>query len=367
MKKGKYFVHIKDGKLAFDKNIIFSDNIIITNDNEKKFFTVNQRSYKGKLRISIEDGNILVINDIPLETYLESVVPTKVMPIWPDEAIKAQAVAARTYALYSKMTANTSYDLKATDSELRYLGTGKEIEKNDITKLVQATAGEYLVDNYGRPINAISTSSSGGRTEAVEGFAYLQSVKDFDEDSPDNKWEKRVSPFILQNYLEQGGHAIGKLKSILLSPMNEKGSDRSISGRVRYLIVTGDKGSAKLSGEEIAKLMDLPSSLFDLKTGVPAPEKMDIPVLTNYGYEVGSKEMPIKVNESDKPVWSDLRKAYHLIGDDKEEQLTFKGKARGHGCGLSSWGARGMANADEKTKYKDILKHYYPGTTLIAN
>lgn len=365
LKKGKYFIHIVDGRLAFDKKLVYSENVILTNDNEKKSFTVNQRDYKGKLRISVEDGNILVINDLPLETYLESVLPTKVMPIWPDEAIKAQAIAARTYALYCKMNADTTYDLKAIDSELRYIGTGKDVEKSEITKLVQATAGEYLVDYKGNPINAITTSSSGGRTEAVEGFYYLKSVKDFDGDSPDYKWEKRVSPLILHNYVEQGGHAIGKLKSILLSPMNEKGSDRYASGRVRYLILTGDKGSAQITGVELASILDLPSTLFDVKTGVPVPEKMDIPVLTDYGYEIGSKEMPIKVNESDKPVWSNLRKSYHILGEDKDEVLTFKGKARGSGSGLSVWGARGMVNEDETITYEKILAHYYPGTKLV--
>ncbi len=365
LKKGKYFVHIVDGKLAFDKKQVFSDNIILTNDSLVKAFTVNQRDYKGKLRISVENDNLLVINDVPLETYLESVVPTKIMPIWPDEAIKAQAVAARSYALHCKENSDAVYDLKATDSELRYLGTGKDVEKQAITKFIKETAGEYLVGVNGKAIYAITTSSSGGQTEAVDGYYYLKSVKDFDEDCPDNKWEKRVSPYILQNYVEQGGHPLGKLKSILLSPMDEKGSDRNESGRVRYMILTGEKGSAKLTGAELAKLLDLPSTLFDVKTGVPVPEKMDIPMVTEYGFEYGTKEMPIKVNESDKPVWSNLRKSYHIIGGDKDEMLTFKGKASGSGSGLSVWGARGMANADETTTYKNILAHYYPGTKLV--
>lgn len=263
------------------------------------------------------------------------------------------------------MQADTIYDIKAIDPELRYEGTGKNIEKTAITKLISATAGEYLVDYKDYPINAVTTSSSGGQTEELEGYYYLKSVKDFDEDSPDNKWEKRVSPYILHNYVEQGGHSIGKLKSILLSPMYEKGNDRYASGRVRYLILTGDKGSAQVQGKELADILDLPSTLFDIKTGVPAPEKMDIPILTDYGYEIGSKEMPIKVNESDKPVWSNLRKSYHLLGDDKDEVITFKGKGRGNGVGLSVWGARGMVEADDTTTYVKILAHYYPGTRLV--
>ena len=149
LKKGKYFVHIVDGKLAFDKKMVLSSKVVLINDDEKKPLGVNHREYKGNLRISVDDGNILVVNDIPLETYLESVLPTKTMPIWPDEAIKAQAVAARSYALYSKTASKGKYDLKALDQEVPYLGTGKDIERDAITKLIKATAGEYLVSANG--------------------------------------------------------------------------------------------------------------------------------------------------------------------------------------------------------------------------
>lgn len=365
LKKGKYFVHIDEGKLAFDKKNAFSGSVLLVNEDASKLFSVNHRDYKGKLRISIDDGNILVVNDIPLETYLESVLPAKTMPIWPDEAIKAQAVAARTYALYRRNNSKEKYDLKAQDSEMTYWGTGKDIEKSAITKFIKATSGEYLVDRNGKPIYAVTTSSSGGRTEAVEGFYYLQSVKDFDEDSPECKWEKRVSPYILQNYVEQSGHEIGKMTGVFLSPMNQKSSDRSESGRVLSLVISGEKGSARISGKEIANILNLPSTLFELKTGVPIPEKVDLPIANVYGYEIGSKEMPIKINEIDKPVWSDLKSSYHILGGGNDEQLIFKGKGRGNGSGLSAWGARGMVNADECVTYKKILAYYYPGTVLV--
>ena len=367
LKKGKYFVHIVDGKLAFDKKMVLSSKVVLINDDEKKPLGVNHREYKGNLRISVDDGNILVVNDVPLETYLESVLPTKTMPIWPDEAIKAQAVAARSYALHSKTVSKGKYDLKALDQEVPYLGTGKDIERDAITKLIKATAGEYLVSANGKPIYALTTSSTGGRTESMQGYSYLQSVQDFDEDSPDNKWEKRVSPFLLHNYVERSGHEIGKMTSIFLSPMGDKADDRTESGRVKYMIISGDKGTVKLTGQEIADILNLPSTLFDVKTGVPVPEKIELPIANVYGYEIGKKEMSIKINESDKPIWSDLKRAYHIVGEDKDEQLVFKGKARGNGVGLSSWGARGMANSDEKITYRDILNHYYPGTKLNYN
>ncbi len=365
LKKGKYFVHIEDGKLVFDKKLTLSGDVLFLNEDNKSILSVNHRDYKGNIRVSVDDGYLLVINDIPLETYLESVVPTKTMPIWPDETIKAQVVAMRTYALYRKRLSQEKYDLKANDPDMCYLGIGKDIEKEAITKMIHATSGEYIIDNSGQVINAVTTSSSGGRTESVSGYYYLQSVQDFDDDSPDGKWEKRVSPYILHNHIEQSGHEIGKITSILLSPINDRGSDRTESGRVRYIVVSGEKGTVKISGKEVAELLNLPSTLFDIKTGVPVPEKMELPIANVYGYEIGHKEMRIKINESDKPVWSDLRNSYHLLGEDKDEQLIFKGKARGCGSGLSAWGARGMANADESITYKKILEYYYPGTTLV--
>ena len=122
---------------------------------------VNQRSYKGFLQVQAEQGKLLIVNHLDLEQYLASVLPAKTMVVWPDEGIKAQAIAARSYALYNKrLNRGKQYDLTANDQELPYEGTGPRIEKASITKLIGATRGQYLVDAQGLPIEAVTTSSS---------------------------------------------------------------------------------------------------------------------------------------------------------------------------------------------------------------
>ena len=312
----------------------------------------------------------MVVNRLPLEDYLASVLPAKTMSVWPDEVIKAQAVAARSYALYKMQHSDKAYALLATDRELPYGGTGKRIEKDAVTKLIQATKGQYLVDAYGNAIEAVTTSSTGGRTESALNLwgtpvSYLQSVEDYDSDSPEYTWERRVSPAFLEGLLAQRGYAAGKLTSIRLSPLDDAGVDRTPTGRVKYIILSGEAATVKISGDELVELLELNSALFELETGTPVPETLKVPIEDHYGMEIGSKDIDIKVNESKRPVWKNLVRSYHLLGGGKEEKIIFHGKGKGSGLGLSAWGARGLANADAKATYKTILAHYYPGIQLV--
>ena len=293
------------------------------------------------------------------------------MVVWPDEGIKAQAIAARSYALYQKrLHRDKQYDLTANDQELPYEGTGPRIEKAGITKLIMATRGQYLVDAQGLPIEAVTTSSSGGLTEAASGawgreISYLKSVADYDSDSPDFQWEYRATPALLEGQLAQRGYTVGKLNSVRLSPLDMPDEDRTATGRVRYLILSGSAGTVKISGAELAEIIGLKSTLFDLETGTPPPETLKVPIEDRYGFEVGSKDIDIKVKEDERPVWNRLLRSYHLLSGGKEEKIIFHGKGRGTGLGLSAWGARGMVVNNEKITASQILQHYYPGTHLV--
>ena len=74
--------------------------------------------------------------------------------------------------------------------------------------------------------------------------------------------------------------------------------------------------------------------------------------------------MPIDINTGDENIWKNIRQACHFISGDKNERLIFKGSARGEGHGLSTWGAKGMAD-EKEANYREILAHYYPGTSLV--
>ena len=371
MPKGKYFIHAQQGKLFFDDNNVFGEELIVAAAAGKQSPQINKRSYKGDFQLRAEQGDkLLVVNRLPLEDYLASVLPAKTMAVWPDEVIKAQAVAARSYAMYNMQQSKNAYALLATDKELPYEGTGKRIEKDAVTKLIQATKGQYLADAYGSAIEAVTTSSTGGRTESALNLwgtpvSYLQSVEDYDSDSPEYTWERRVSPAFLEGLLAQRGYAAGKLTSIRLSPLDDAGVDRTPTGRVKYIILSGEAATVKISGDELVELLGLNSALFELETGTPVPETLKVPIEDYYGMEIGSKDIDIKVNESKKPVWKNLVRSYHLLGGGKEEKIIFHGKGKGSGLGLSAWGARGLANADAKATYKTILAHYYPGAKLV--
>ena len=371
MPKGKYFIHAQQGKLFFDDNNVFGNEAFVAAAAGKSSPQINKRSYKGDFQLRAEQGDkLLVVNRLPLENYLASVLPAKTMVVWPDEVIKAQAVAARSYAMYKMEQSKNAYALLATDKELPYEGTGKRIEKSAVTKLIQATKGQYLADAYGRAIEAVTTSSTGGRTESALNLwgtpvSYLQSVEDYDSDSPEYTWERRVTPAFLEGLLAQRGYAAGKLTSIRLSPLDDAGVDRTPTGRVKYIILSGEAATVKISGDELVELLGLNSALFELETGTPVPETLKVPIEDYYGMEIGSKDIDIKVNESKKPVWKNLVRSYHLLGGGKEEKIIFHGKGKGSGLGLSAWGARGLANADAKATYKTILAHYYPGAKLV--
>lgn len=366
--KGKYFLNVKDGKLTMGEQA-FGEQITINRFEGKSLPRINKRRYAGSLVAKVQGDRLLINNVVNLELYLCSVLPSKTMPIWPDEAIKAQAIAARSYAQYMMwQNQNSAYDITANDKELAYQGTGAE--KAAISKFIKATAGQILVDNAGNPVQAVTTSSTGGRTASAKEVwgrevSYLQSVEDYDSDSPEYKWEYHASPIMVRNFLEQNGYAVGKLESIRLSLLEEPDIDRSATGRVNYLIIAGDAGVVKVSGLQLMRLLSLNSTLFDVETGVPVPDTLNVPITNYYGMQIGSKDINIKVKDQGEPVWKNVIRSYHLLSGGKEEKITFRGKGKGEGVGLSVWGARGMANASSKNTYKKILAHYYPNTSLV--
>lgn len=366
MAPGKYFVHEQEGRLVFDDQHSFDAAVTVSVAEHASLPLVNKRGGYGVYRIYAQSRQLLVVDELDVEQYLTCVLPAKTMPIWPDEVLKAQTIAARSYAYHAiEQPAHSLYDLRSIDEELRYYDVGKRVEKKDITRIIFETRGTYLVDDEGRAIYAVSTDSSGGQTEALEKYPYLVNVKDYDQDSPDSTWEKRLSPFIVQNLLEQRGFTVGKLETVCLSPENAPGPDRSDTGRVVYMVFIGAQGSAKVGAKELKELLDLPSNLFDVKTGVPMPDTLKVNIENGYGMVVGSKDIAINLKDREGAVWKNLVRSYHIVGNSKEEKITFFGRGKGLGYGLSAWGARGYYNlAPESTSYGDILRYYYPGTEL---
>jgi stage II sporulation protein D len=372
---GRHFISVKGGSLYADKKKLSGRQASLVAADAKYPLQINRRKYRGALTAVVNEGgkNLNVINILPVEQYLYGVVAKEVMPLWPDEAIKAQAVAARSFALYHINNPKyPNFDIKATDMGQVYGGI--EAEHANTTKMVDATRG--LVATYdGEPIQAFFHSSSGGYTESAANvwgrdIPYLQAVKDYDQDSPNYEWKKEFTKTQLEKLLSQGGYRVGELKGIRLLPRAEAPSkwspDRGTSGRVKRITFRGSKNSVTLTGSQVRSLLGLNSTLFEVYIGAEEPDSINVDIKNSYGFKVGEKTIPIdkKTNRKTSSTIGDLR----LFSDVKGEKVFFVGNGWGHGVGLSQWGARGMAMQKtarrKKNYYRTILSHYYKGIEI---
>mgnify|MGYP000014199879 CR=1 FL=1 len=278
-------------------------------------FTLNGRRYRGALELRHKGGGLTAVNIVPVDDYLRSVVPEEMPVDWPAEAIKAQSVAARSFALASRgRHAGEGYDLCTTTHCQLYTGTAAE--KSASNAAIKATRGEVLTYG-GKPIEALFHTDSGGMTENSEDVwgshvSYLRAAKD--TPTKTMPWTKTISRVDLERKLAAKGHDIGKVRSLALSPLaiGRAAKDRTASGRVKTMTVKGTKSTATLSGTTWRSLLGLKSTLFDAKLA--------------------------------------------------KDMVTFTGYGSGHGLGISQWGAERMAARG--ASYAEILHHYYTGTTL---
>ena len=264
------------------------------------------RSYRGRIRVINDGGRLLVVNEVGLEDYLKGVLPGEVPASFPVEALKAQAVSARTYAL-AHLGSHKYYDLCATAQCQVYKGANAETPVHN--QAVEATRG--LVLGYGgKPIDAVYHADSGGRTASAgeawgRDLPYLAVREDpFTISRP---WSVTVTPERLAQAMAALGAGIGpagKIEAVKYSP----------SGRIARLRVTGSGGTRILEGNQLTRIM---SAL-----GLPSTQ----------------------ARFSGSGPW------------------VFSGRGNGHGVGMSQWGARGFAMAG--WNFASILAYYYPGAQI---
>ncbi|MDO7908078.1 SpoIID/LytB domain-containing protein [Paenibacillus sp. JX-17] len=120
----------------------------------------SKRTYRGDLELSILSGQLAVVNELPIEQYLYSVVGAEVYSSWPAESLKAQAVAARSYALAQGMKFTIA---NVVDTTLSQAYNGMSSENAAVSKAVDATEGEVLINN-GKVVEAVFSSNAGGVT-----------------------------------------------------------------------------------------------------------------------------------------------------------------------------------------------------------
>ena len=395
LEKGKYFIAANQGIIKLGDRQLASGTVLEIAEKEDKdqqkdkdkntglsstavprhLFTVNRQEYRGTLIIYLtNDGkNLTIVNRVPMEYYVNSVLGPKSSPIWPDEAVKAQAVAVRSLAWYYKKNPESNlFAMRAVEPEAFYGGIRNE--NKNITAIAAQTAGQVLYYN-GSPAMTFTCESSGGKTVSAsevlqKNIPYLQAVEDYDTDCPSFTWEKKIQAVTISRLLEQGGHRLGRLRGYRISDSEKPDQkDRYPSGRVKTIYWQGEFGSVTMTGQELADMLALSSNWFDVYITDPVPQKLDVSIENSEGMEIGKKQIPIEVKGREKSAWKSAIPGYHFLEGTNEETILFKGKGIGRGLGLSKWGAKGMADeAPEKAEnyYKTILQHYYPGTNLVS-
>lgn len=278
------------------------------------YLQVNGRPYRGLVEIRrAAPLRLTVVNELDLEAYLYGVVRSEMDPRWPAEALRAQAIAARSLAVYSAgRFAAEGYDVRSTTDTQVYGGVAAEDSRT--TAAVDATRG-VLMTFDGRAVFAAYHTDSGGATESSEFVwgtmrPYLRGVADpHSRDAPNHEWTLRMDHVTLAERLARAGRPVGLLRRVEVAAT-------SPSGRVLALRLIGTGGAVEVRGTDFRNLLGvgvLRSTLFSVRS----------------------------------------------VGDDVVE---FAGRGFGHGVGMSQWGARGQAAAGRDAV--EILKYYYTGVTV---
>ena len=342
---------------------------------------VGKKRYSGKLNLFILDSEILLVNVLGIEKYLSSVVGSEMPAKWPLEALKAQAIASRTYAL--KQKGNSLYDIDSTNKNQVYSG----LEARTYKTARAVTSTRSLVLTYkNKLINSLFHSSSAGMTENSENvwgnkYPYLSSVKDFDQTNPKLRWEKRFSNEQLQKLFPR----IGGIRQIQILNITN-------TGRVKNVKIFGDYGSDQISGVDIRKRMNLRSTFVrfkfiedsETKSNKLNPELIYTNKLENepliYAVKAGDSLIDIantydvnvleiiSLNNIKDPSLINIDQRLliprHIVDKTSLEDkiLVVLGNGSGHGVGMSQWGARYMASKGQKAER--ILKHFYKGVRI---
>lgn len=378
-------------------NIFFSS---FNRDEHCEMIKIDKKPYRGMIGFKIlENSKLISINYVDLESYLYGVVPNEIAASWGKEALKAQAVAARTYAV-SFLNSYSSYGYDMEDNQNSQVYMGYNSEKDSTNTAVDETSGEMIYyDN--KLIQAFYHSTSGGSTENSENvwsnsLPYAVGVDDEYSNrsgSPYTEWQKSYTKDEIIKMLRDDGHSVRDIYSIEITKVSE-------NNRVMECIFNTDIGEIVYRKEEARLLLGLMSSWFTIGNGSVSISKSEgVFYFTNQYttvYSTGGILDSIIESEdnADSPDLGSLKGKYAItdsgtekLSDDKISAISssgvsilevdtvasdkvsasgsdynFQGRGWGHGVGMSQYGAKEMAA--EGFTYDEILKHYYTGVTI---
>ncbi len=266
----------------------------------------------GALHVIRRGQGLMVINAVDLEEYVKGVVPSEVSSSWHQEALKVQAIAARTYALYQRMI-NAGHDYHLVGSIQDQVYRGRHGVDPRVQQAVEDTRG-IVVTHLNAPILAAFSSTAAGQTEDAinvwsKDLPYLKGVEcPFDTNSPYYQWRASFKVEDLETNLRQKGMAVGTIASV--TPISY-----SRAGRVAKVRILHSNGELILRGEDLRRVVGyavIPSTQFEVEA-------------------VGS-------------------------------ELVLSGYGAGHAVGLCQWGAKELAELGYP--FPAILQYYFPGTEL---
>ncbi len=370
-------------------------------DNDTGVITINNKEYRGKIQPTrVNGGSIIPVNAVSIEEYLYGVVPSEMSPSYAGEALKAQAVAARTYAIKKmdmKVHENKGYDLCDGTHCQSYKGKSAEFPATNAA--VDATKG-LVIYHKGEPIEAVFFASSGGYTENSEDIwtaplPYLKAVPDVYEVDT-NTWTKKITAAQLTNLASAKGDNIGQVTDMVISKV-------SLGGRIQELKLVGTKGTKVLTRDQVRTYFSslngsFPSKMFTIngKGGGPKTtvsmntrqlsDVSDAANVTNSpeesiadNYVIGSDSLlfpeletynTTPTNVSNNVTSAVMQRNVTVTGASSGAVSTnngtgvfvIEGKGNGHGAGLSQKGAQGLAL--QGSDFLSILYHYYTDVTI---
>ena len=345
--------------------------------NNPRVLSVNSKQYRGEIELRrFSDSDMTVINVINIEEYLYGVVPRELGASSPMEALKAQAVAARTYA-YMNMGSYKKWDFDVVNTVNSQVYGGYDDEHPNTNKAVDETKGKKVLYN-GSLASLFYFSSSGGMTEDNvnvwgKDIPYLKSVPDPYESgtSYNYNWSVTLTAEQIKMKLFLSGVDIGDVLSMTAE-------EYTPAGRVNKLKITGTKGSITYTKEDIRRILGdngayLPSRMFTINTsgsGGSGQGNSVVFVIT------GSGKTTVNVYNAKVVTASGVKTmtsngAVSMIGTSGLKTVTgnipagtyiLTGKGWGHGVGMSQEGAKGLAKMGYN--YEQILKHYFTGVTV---
>ncbi|MEH2192195.1 MAG: SpoIID/LytB domain-containing protein [Nostoc sp.] len=299
-----YYAQAIPGGVALDK---WQSGLFWIEPTGKGFVYIGDRWYRGRTLVVPTEKGLTAVNWVDDQEYLYSVLGGEMDASWPQEALKAQAIAARTYALYEreKQRNNPVFDLGNTPDRWQiYKGVISEAPATYAA--VDSTLGQVLTYKN-RIILSVFHACSGGHTENVEDVwgssePYLRAVQDYDQNIKECNWVKTFSPSEISAKFPGVG-SVTAMTPEAYSPFRS----------VKVLKIVGNKGTKVLQGEEVRTALRLKSTRFTVTKGADGSF-----VLQGLGY--------------------------------------------GHALGMSQWGAYNLAR--QGVNHLQILGHYYQGVAL---